>query len=581
MVISIIMSAFFVLGVALLVVEKRNDIRISQEKKIFSGKVFLEQVLETSFEDIAVMANSQIFITLMAGQDLKGDMDHLFQSLLTDVFNAKPHYNQLRFLDNEGMEKYRVERIGGITHQVRNQNLQDKSGRYYFKEALKLKKGEYYVSPFDLNVENGKIEIPVRPMIRICAGVFDKTGKKSGVLVVNFDGSDVYRKFKHRINNYPGDAYLVNEDGFFLVAPDASLEWGFMFDDNSEKQLARVFEDDHEVIEKTNDGQFTVENGLYSIASVNPLSNIRRYVRNNIYPLDYHWKLISFLPKKEFAVFTLVPFYTLLFLFIFLIGMSFLLAWFYTNMWFKEYCAQMQLIASERKLKDINETRHRFLSIISHDLKNSSVGISAFLSFLIENFDMFSDEEKLSNLNDLNQATTQHNKLLVEILDWARLQQGTVKFEPHRVDVQALFQEQVENVQLMLKNKGLQVKLQVQQDLEVFGDLEMLKTVFRNLLNNAIKFSNPDEEIILRGKSKAEFVELSVQDHGVGIAEEDIEKLFKVDSKFFRKGTQQEEGSGFGLKLVAGLVAKNNGVIHVESEVGKGSSFIVSLPSGK
>jgi signal transduction histidine kinase len=570
-----------VLGRGFIVTEKRNAIMATQQKKVLAGKLFLEQIFESSFEDLAIMANSKLFIAACTAMDNDNEMKEYVKDLISNIFNNKSHYFQFRFIDSTGMEKCRAERINGEPVFRQKDQLQNKADRYYFKEAIKLNEGESYISPFDLNIEHGEIEVPYRPMIRICSPVFDDTGKKIGVNVLNFDGRKVIHGFKMRVGIFPGDAYLVNDAGYFLVAPDEKTEWGFMFPGKKDNDIAHAFYDAHQKLDSIKTGQFLAKTGLYTVVTVDPLAYIGKFVKESVYPKKYQWKLITFMPAGDLAVFSILPVSKLLLILLLVLSGSFFFGWLYTNIWFKKYGTQLQLLESERKLKKANDAKNRFFSIISHDLKNSSVGIATFMGVLIDNFKEFSDEERLSYLNELNAAAVQHNKLLVEILEWARLQQEAVKFEPANQSVSAIFQEQVDTAALSLKNKDLQVEMLVDEELEVYADREMLKTVIRNLLNNAIKFSNPGGKIVLSGKRRAEFVELKVTDQGIGIEEDNIQKLFKLDSTFFRKGTQQEEGSGFGLKLVAGLVAKNNGRIYVESEVGQGSSFVISFPSGK
>jgi hypothetical protein len=166
LIITIIFSTFFVLGLGFIVTEKRNAIMATQQKKVLAGKLFLEQIFESSFEDLAIMANSKLFIAACTAMDNDNEMKEYVKDLISNIFNNKSHYFQFRFIDSTGMEKCRAERINGEPVFRQKDQLQNKADRYYFKEAIKLNEGESYISPFDLHIEHGEIEGPYRPMIR-------------------------------------------------------------------------------------------------------------------------------------------------------------------------------------------------------------------------------------------------------------------------------------------------------------------------------------------------------------------------------------------------------------------------------
>lgn len=577
----ILSSVSLLIGINLMVKQQLADIKSDQRREILTEKNLIEHLMDEAVLDLQTISESQLFQLFFSGEKADPVYQDYFNDLLEDLMVQKSNYYQLRHLNLAGKEVFRIDWQNGKPHICSQDELQDKSDRYYFKQALQLNKGEIYVSPFDLNIEHGKVEQPHRPMIRICIPVYGADDAKSGINVLNFDGTNLIRDLDEKASMGIGEVYLINHDGYFLNAPDTSIEWGFMFPNKKEVSLKTIFSEDYNRIKETSNGQFRAESGLYAITTVYPFAKLGDKVLNSLKPRNYSWKIMSFIPQRSLRLGVLVPLGKLLLLYGFILIGGLIFAYLYSNIALRKYEAQQELIESEKKLKLSNLTKDRFFSIISHDLKNASGSISGYLKFMRENFEAFSDEEKMSHLDDVNFAASQHNKLLHEILDWARLQQGKVDFNPTQFDVRSLFQEQKDLVELSLRDKGLNIEIKVDQDLNVYGDREMLKTVFRNLINNAIKFSFRNNKIVLSGKKKAEKVELSVIDFGMGMKIEDAEKIFDLNSKVQKAGTENEAGTGFGLKLVAELVEKNQGTIQVESELGKGSSFIVSLPSGK
>ena len=578
-IIFLLLTLFFIVGVNFFVRQLKNEIKAEQERKVLSEQYFLEYSLKESVYDLRVMTDNLLFRDILTRKNKNEELKIYLNGLVTDLFSQKANYYQFRFLNNRGMEFFRIERINGNPVITPTEKLQDKSKRYYFRETIKLDRGFIYVSPFDLNVEQEKIEKPFRPMIRICIPVFSESGEKIGINVLNYDGTILLEELQEKTSHEAGASYLVNQDGYFLNAPDTSLEWGFMFPPKKEITIAGVFPHDFQKIKETTAGQFETPDGIYTIATVYPFADLSPKSGECLSGQTYSWKIISFIPLRGTVFTSFIPFDILLLFYAVALFAGLVFAYFYSKIALSKYQAQKELVESEKNLRTANQTKDRFFSILSHDLKNASGAISSYLDLINKNFDSFSQEEKKMHLNDVTHAASLQTKLLYEILDWARLQQGKVDFNPEELFVEALFSEQRQLVEFALKNKEMTLDLDLDPGVKVFGDKEMIKTILRNLINNAIKFSYRNNHIVLSGKSKAERTELSVTDFGTGMSEAKREKLFDLSAKVQQPGTENEEGSGFGLKLVVELVKKNNGSIQVESEPGKGSRFIVILPS--
>ena len=578
-IIFLLLTLFFLVGLGLLVRQKTREIKTEQQRKVLSEQYFLEYTLKESVYDLRVMTENQFVRDCLAGKYTDKKIKNYFNGFLTDLFKQKTNYYQYRFLNEQGMEIFRIGRINGNPVISTPGELQDKIGRYYFVETNKLDNGYVYISPFDLNIEHEKIEKPFRPMIRICIPVFDGTNR-IGVNVLNYDGTNLMDELREKISHEAGSSYLINKDGYFLDAPDTLLEWGFMFPAKKEFTTAHVFPADFQKIKETADGQFETSRGIYTLATVYPFGGLSPKAGECIDGRAYSWKILSFIPQSEMAFTSFIPLDILLLFYAVALFLGLIFAYFYSNIALGKYQVQQKLVKSEKDLRIANQTKDRFFSILSHDLKNASGAISSYLDLINKNFESFSEEEKKMHLSDVTHAASMQTKLLYEILDWARLQQGKVIFNPEKLFAEALFSEQKELVELSLKSKELVLDFDLDPGVTVFGDKEMVKTILRNLVNNAIKFSYRDNRIVLSGKRRGERTELRVTDFGTGMRAAEQEKLFDLSAKVHQPGTENEEGSGFGLKLVLELVKKNNGSLQVESEPGKGSSFIVILPAG-
>ena len=170
-------------------------------------------------------------------------------------------------------------------------------------------------------------------------------------------------------------------------------------------------------------------------------------------------------------------------------------------------------------------------------------------------------------------------RLLEDLLQWSQIQKGSIPFNPGVVPLNLIVSEAIAMVIEPAKNKGIEIKTDISDDLKVFADSNILQTIIRNLTNNAVKFSTRGGKVNVTAKnSNCKSVEIIVQDKGIGMDQEILDNLFKVDARINRKGTEGEPSTGLGLLLCKEFVEKHGGEIWVTSEVGKGSTFYFSLP---
>ena len=230
------------------------------------------------------------------------------------------------------------------------------------------------------------------------------------------------------------------------------------------------------------------------------------------------------------------------------------------------------------QLKALNASKDKFFSIIAHDLRNPIAGFLNLTEVLTNNFDVFSENESKEFIEVMNQASKQLYNLLENLLQWSRAQTGSIAYEPKFVSVKKMVDSTIDTLMINIENKSIKININVDEKTVVFVDENMITTVIRNLISNAIKFTHPEGLISIRCVKKDELVELSVIDNGVGMKKEDQEKLFRIDQHITTQGTSEEIGTGLGLILCKEFIDKNDGEIWVESELNKGSAFIFTLP---
>ncbi|MDT8316754.1 MAG: MASE3 domain-containing protein [bacterium] len=229
-------------------------------------------------------------------------------------------------------------------------------------------------------------------------------------------------------------------------------------------------------------------------------------------------------------------------------------------------------------LAEANNTKDKFFSIIAHDLKNPFSTLLGFSGMLIQDYEKFDDKTKKEFIRDIHQSSEHMYDLLENLLTWSVMQTGGMDCETQPINISAIVDESIELLRISADDKEIKLVSSIDDKARVIADVNMMNTVVRNLLSNAIKFTGEGGEVEISSKEQDDFQEIIVSDTGVGISAEDLEKLFRLDVKHTSYGTRKEAGTGLGLLLCKEFIEKNGGAIRAESEQGKGSRFIFTLP---
>ncbi|MCT8334305.1 ATP-binding protein [Leptospira sp. 85282-16] len=259
--------------------------------------------------------------------------------------------------------------------------------------------------------------------------------------------------------------------------------------------------------------------------------------------------------------------------------------------------SEENLKQSAIRLAELNESKDKFFSIIAHDLRGPLGNQREFTKILSDKVLQFSEAERTTYLKMLVESSDLVYSLLENLLDWARSQSGNIVYQPTSIQLFDLIQRVVGLLNLSANKKHVTISNQVPKDKKIFGDLYMIETVLRNLISNAIKYSNVNSEVtvgvlefdsneltneklkydVLNTTSPTNSTIFFIKDTGIGMEKEQIENLFRLDKKFSTKGTAEESGTGLGLILCKEFIDKHKGNIWVESEPGIGSTFYFNL----
>lgn len=234
---------------------------------------------------------------------------------------------------------------------------------------------------------------------------------------------------------------------------------------------------------------------------------------------------------------------------------------------------------SAENLKQLNETKDRFISIISHDLRTPFSSILGFTDLLLTDRHM-PEDKKIQYVEFIQESSRNMLSLVNSLLDWTRVQTGRIRFEPERMNAKYIVTKAIQMLSGSAMQKNINLYSAIENDVFIYADEDLLLQILNNLISNAIKFTRINGTISIHSELLIDErkVKFTVKDTGVGIKEENLTKLFKVDTKFTLKGTEGEKGSGLGLSLVHDIVQKHGGDIWVESNYGQGSEFMFTIP---
>jgi signal transduction histidine kinase len=247
------------------------------------------------------------------------------------------------------------------------------------------------------------------------------------------------------------------------------------------------------------------------------------------------------------------------------------------NKWLNE--ANEKLSQSEENLKKMVQTKDKLFSIIAHDLRSPFTALVGLTEVFSHNASQLETKD-ISDYGSLIHQSSQKLLTLIEnLLDWSRSQTGKIKLEPLRISLDKLTNEIINIHSLQANTKSITLKNTIPNDIVVYADYEMLSAVLRNLVSNAIKFTQENGSVELKAHRNDNNIIIKIIDNGVGISPENLKKLFKLEESFSTQGTDQESGTGLGLIVCKEFIEKNGGKISVESEVNEGTTFTISLPA--
>lgn len=239
---------------------------------------------------------------------------------------------------------------------------------------------------------------------------------------------------------------------------------------------------------------------------------------------------------------------------------------------------QNDLQETNAQLQELNASKDKFFSIISHDLRSAFGVLFGFTELLTTRIDVYSKDKLKDLVAKLNTSVERMYALLENLLTWSRIQREAMKCEPNCIDLFDIVEENMAIFMSRAEYKEVALRSLIQENTLAYADYDMVNTVVRNLISNALKFTDTGGSITVSAVSENQHVEVTISDTGCGIDEEGIANIFRIDTTYTSIGTAGEQGTGLGLILCKELIEQNGGRIWVESEVGEGTVFRFTVP---
>lgn len=582
-----IIIIFFSFSVILYTSETNAEISVIMEDEnheVMLDKEIVFNRISLIYSDILILSERQSIQEFLMNDSANNKQVVAEQFLIFANFSGI--YDQVRLLDETGMEVIRIMYNYGNPFIVSESNLQNKSGRYYFRDVFSLDNGQVFVSPMDLNIEQGEIEQPLKPMIRIGTPVFDANNSKRGIVLVNYRAQLLLDKLSESPHGY-GNITMLNSDGYWLLGIDPEDEWGFMYPSNNTK-LKSTLSDQHpqawDEINGSMTGQFYTEEGLLTFETIYPLSNLhisstgsgRPFEPSNesISANEYQWKILSIVPNSVFNnirnlnLFRYMSFFSIV-LIISSISFLFIVV---TNTRRKQELSEYTI-----QLEATNSELEAFSYSVSHDLRSPLGSIDGFSKLLLTKYSEMLDDKSKHYLDRIRAGIQNMGQVIEGILLLSRISRAEIHYET--VDLTNICYEILDELHNSEPNRN--VEFVVEEGLALECDAGQVRVVLMNLLSNAWKFTvnTPDARIDVGFTNFNGQSVIFVRDNGAGF---DMSYAGKLFTPFQRLHTESEfSGSGIGLATVRRIVKRHGGTIWAIGAKDKGATFYFTFDGEK
>jgi len=551
--------------------------KAGEERVVTIGRQRLLVALGSMVSDLRLLTTEPDWQRWLVEQDPGGRQD--IELEYAAFAEAKAIYDRVRFIGLDGRELVRVnwsERGARIAPQG---ELHDQSQFDYVRRSLALAPRELYISPFDLSVEGGEIEEPIKPMLRFGAAAYDAAGQKRGIVVLDYLGRYFLDRVRVLGGSSRGSLWLLNAEGYWLRGPSAEEEWAFMYPDRLDRNMGVRYPAIWMQLSRGADsGQFSIDGSLVTFARMDLRSAMMQdgFDGSTGAGADAAWILVSYVPEDAILASAAAMKRNLI-----LAGVALLMLFAAASGLVARYWTQQieadramkklaeQLQRDNLELDALNKELESFSYAVSHDLRAPLRAIDGFSQALIEDAGPQLDQASHDHLTRIRQAAQRMGMLIDDLLKLARVTRA--ELEVGRTDLSATAASVVGELRRAAPERAVEVS--IAPGLSVDGDPTLLGVVLENLLSNAWKFTgkvaNPRIEFG-RIEQDGEPVYF-VRDNGAGFDMAYADKLFGAFQRLH--DNKDYPGTGIGLATVQRIIRKHGGRIWAEAAVGRGATF--------
>lgn len=496
---------------------------------------------------------------------------------------TKRSYQQIRHIDEKGRETARVDMIAGQARLVPSERLQNKADRYYFAGALNLPPGEVFISQLDLNVENGRIERPLLPVIRLATAMRGPHGQPRGIVIINVNASDLMDFTKLAASE---TMMIIDGEGYYLHHPDPAKRWSrdFALEQARERgtpepdALGEIpgFIQDHTA------ETFRAVNGLETMSIINGAGYISHPIKlsetarltivDRITPgvREAQLENLRHVVTLLFAVALILP-----------LGMA---LWIIRSIRENELIPLLEqknalLEDQHTQLEKMNRMKDQFIAILGHDLRAPLGSVITLLDqVLIRSADLPESQRQI--VGRTSAIARNLISFIDSLLDLSLVNLGHDAVKITTVRLWLVAEAARTALEPLAAAKGVKIVNAIPGGMWAWGDEVKLQQIFCNLLSNGIKFSS-NGAIRMSAERTGGMVALSVEDQGIGMNGAQAKALFDLARKTTTKGTAGEKGFGLGMQYCKEIIERLGGEISVTSEPGKGTRVSFTLPAAE
>lgn len=556
-----LLLAYLVLLTGILLIEYKildsrlsSELNLKNESALYAIEQHIATVYNEIISDAQFIANQSEFVLR---NDAINSNDFLAQTYI-QFASSKKYFDQIRFIDTKGKEQIRVNLNKQKATIVAKNDLSDKSNRYYFEHTMRLRKGDVYISPLDLNMENGKLEYPIKPTIRICIPIFNGNNKRSGIVVVNYLADQFLNQIRELNDKIVGNIILLNKWGYYIVGLTKVKEWGYMFESRSQSKFDRDYRFENFEIISNRMGFLESENGKFNYRTFS-------FTKPNYYSLfyfrdefdlnsgikqisekSYEYKIVAYCSKEEYIALLLNSMMQFFKVLLYSVLPTIILLWFFAKyihlkrlgdikleikskkirqsvkelesknqlLYYKnnevqenvnkvtELNEKLKNIKTELKVKDkqynsLSKVNEEFYQMISKDLKGRFDSLFGISKLFPDNRGTEKLEKKETLVSILRKSAENANLLLNRMAIWSKEEISALPYNPEPFDLKILVDDFVLLHAEEAEKKGVELQSFIGKTTFVLADISMICIVLKKLISNAILYSAKQSKVTL------------------------------------------------------------------------------------